>query len=113
MQSAASMTQSLASILALLTGGMDQIDIQTAVPQLLAAQSALNAEEPAPAKLLAAQLGKLAELLQGGMLTEVGASLPPIAAQVEQYAHSLPEEQRPPLMAVAEKLHQADGGVDA
>jgi hypothetical protein len=107
------MTDSLTSTLALLTGGAEQIDVQTAVPQLLAAQSALAAEEPAPAKLLAAQLGKLAELLQAGMLTEVGASLPPIAAQVEQYAHTLPEEQRPPLMAVAEKLHQADGGVDA
>ena len=107
------MTQSLTSVLALLTGGARNIDIQTTVPQLLAAQSALAAEEPAPAKLLAAQLGKLAELLQGNLLTEASASLPPIAAQVEQYAHTLPEEQRPSLMAVAEQLHQADGGVDA
>ncbi|MFB9994389.1 hypothetical protein ACFFLM_20735 [Deinococcus oregonensis] len=107
------MAQSLASLLALLTGGANNIETQTAVPQLLAAQTALAAEEPAPAKLLAAQLGKLAELLNANLLTEANASLPPIAAQVEQYAHTLPEEQRPPLMAVAEQLHLADGGLDA
>ena len=107
------MTDSLTSTLALLTGGAEQIDVQTAVPRLLAAQSALASEESAPAKLLAAQLGKLAELLQAGMATEANASLPPIAAEVERYAHALPEAQRPSLMAVAEKLHLADGGLDA
>ncbi|EYB69735.1 hypothetical protein DEIPH_ctg002orf0057 [Deinococcus phoenicis] len=105
------MNEQLASTLALLTGGVRNIDPGVAVPRLRATQAAL-AGQPLT-DMLAAQLGKVAELLEARQLTEAAVSIPPIAAEVENYARALPEEDRPPLMALAERLHLADGGPDA
>ena len=101
----------LEETLALLTGGAENIDPNVAVTHLRSWQSAL-ADQPAGG-LLAAQLGKVAELLQGGQYTEAAASLPPMGAEVETLAQGAPEDMRDTLMRLAEVLHLSDGGLDA
>ncbi|MEF2279690.1 hypothetical protein V3W47_15450 [Deinococcus sp. YIM 134068] len=104
------MTNQLDETLALLTGGAENIDPNLAVTHLRSWQAAV-AGEPAGG-LLAAQLGKVAELLQSGQYTEALASLPPMGAEVEGLARTAPEEVQDTLMRLAEVLHLSDGGLD-
>ncbi|WP_216325337.1 hypothetical protein [Deinococcus aestuarii] len=105
------MNSQLEETLALLSGGAQNIDPNLAVTHLRSWQAAVS-DHPGGG-MLAAQLGKIAELLQAGQYTEAAASLPPLGAEVETVARGAPEDIQPTLMRLAEVLHLSDGGLDA
>ncbi|BDP40981.1 hypothetical protein DAETH_09500 [Deinococcus aetherius] len=104
------MNNQLEETLALLSGGVENIDPNLAVTHLRSWQAAVG-DHPR-GEMLAVQLGKIAELLQAGRYTEAAASLPPLGAEVETVAQAAPEDVRPTLMRLAEVLHLSDGGLD-
>ncbi|WP_102125700.1 hypothetical protein [Deinococcus planocerae] len=105
------MNSQLEETLALLSGGAENIDPNLAVTHLRSWQASLG-DHP-KGGMLAAQLGKVAELLQAGQYTEAAASLPPMGAEVETLARTAPDDLRDTLMRLAEVLHLSDGGLDA
>jgi hypothetical protein len=105
------MNTQLEETLALLSGGAQNVDPNLAVTHLRSWQAALT--DYPNGGMLAAQLGKVAELLQAGQYTEAAASLPPMGAEVETLAQGAPEDVRDTLMRLAEVLHLSDGGLDA
>lgn len=101
----------LEETLALLIGGVQNIDPNLAVTHLRSWQAALS-DHP-EGTVLAAGLAKVAERLQAGQYAEAAAALPPLGAEVEALARTAPEESRETLRQLAEVLHLSNGGLNS